>query len=65
VKGVSITGDNLARQIIADHLVEGDMRPGEEIALKMKNGLRTADIWQEGCQRVGTREMGDAVLKAL
>jgi hypothetical protein len=28
-------------------------------------GLRTADIWQEGCQRVGTREMGDAVLRAL
>jgi 3-isopropylmalate dehydrogenase len=31
----------------------------------LKNGLRTADIWQEGCQRVGTREMGDAVLRAL
>ena len=31
----------------------------------LKNGLRTGDIWQEGCQRVGTSEMGDAVLKAL
>jgi 3-isopropylmalate dehydrogenase len=31
----------------------------------LKNGLRTADIWQEGCQRVGTRDMGDAVLRAL
>jgi 3-isopropylmalate dehydrogenase len=31
----------------------------------LKNGLRTGDIWQEGCQRVGTREMGDAVLGAL
>ncbi|WP_341675186.1 3-isopropylmalate dehydrogenase [Niveibacterium sp. SC-1] len=28
-------------------------------------GLRTGDIWEEGCKRVGTREMGDAVLAAL
>ena len=28
-------------------------------------GLRTADIFEEGMQRVGTAEMGDAVLKAL
>jgi hypothetical protein len=27
-------GNNLARQLIADHLVEGEMRPREEIALK-------------------------------
>jgi 3-isopropylmalate dehydrogenase len=31
----------------------------------LRNGVRTGDIWQEGCQRVGTREMGDAVLGAL
>jgi 3-isopropylmalate dehydrogenase len=31
----------------------------------LKSGLRTADTWQEGSQRVGTRAMGDAVLKAL
>ena len=31
----------------------------------LRNGVRTGDIWQEGCQRVGTREMGDAVLRAL
>jgi 3-isopropylmalate dehydrogenase len=31
----------------------------------LKNGLRTGDIWQEGCKRVGTSEMGDAVLGAL
>jgi 3-isopropylmalate dehydrogenase len=31
----------------------------------LKSGLRTGDIWQPGCQRVGTREMGNAVLKAL
>ena len=28
-------------------------------------GLRTADIWSEGTQRVGTRAMGDAVLAAI
>jgi len=28
-------------------------------------GLRTADIWSEGDVRVGTREMGDAVVAAL
>ena len=31
----------------------------------LHKGVRTGDIWQEGCQRVGTREMGDAVLRAL
>jgi 3-isopropylmalate dehydrogenase len=28
-------------------------------------GLRTADIWSEGTQRVGTREMGEAVVAAI
>lgn len=28
-------------------------------------GLRTADIWSEGTRKVGTREMGDAVVAAL
>ena len=28
-------------------------------------GLRTADIWSEGTNKVGTREMGDAVVAAL
>ncbi|MFT3761482.1 MAG: 3-isopropylmalate dehydrogenase [Pseudoxanthomonas sp.] len=28
-------------------------------------GLRTADIWSEGARKVGTREMGEAVVKAL
>ena len=28
-------------------------------------GLRTGDIWSEGTQRIGTREMGDAVVAAL
>jgi aconitate hydratase len=32
-------GNNLARQLIADHLVDGQMRPGEEIALKIDQFL--------------------------
>jgi 3-isopropylmalate dehydrogenase len=31
----------------------------------LDQGLRTGDIWAEGCQKVGTREMGDAVVDAL
>lgn len=31
----------------------------------LEQGLRTADIHEEGTRRVGTTEMGDAVLKAL
>ena len=31
----------------------------------LKQGLRTADIYEAGTTKIGTREMGDAVLKAL
>ncbi len=31
----------------------------------LASGLRTADIWSQGMRRVGTREMGDAVVSAL
>jgi 3-isopropylmalate dehydrogenase len=31
----------------------------------LAQGLRTADIFSEGTTRVSTREMGDAVVKAL
>ncbi len=31
----------------------------------LRQGLRTGDIWQDGTQRVGTVEMGDAVVRAL
>ncbi|MGA4816554.1 3-isopropylmalate dehydrogenase [Pseudomonas aeruginosa] len=30
-----------------------------------RSGVRTGDIWSEGCRKVGTREMGDAVVAAL
>ena len=38
-----------------------------EVAVKqvLSLGLRTADIYSSGTTRVGTREMGDAVVKAL
>ena len=31
----------------------------------LKQGLRTADIYETGTTKIGTTEMGDAVLKAL
>jgi len=31
----------------------------------LEQGLRTGDIHSEGCRKVGTREMGDAVVAAL
>ena len=31
----------------------------------LASGLRTPDIWSEGTKKVGTREMGDAVVAAL
>ncbi|QJW85030.1 3-isopropylmalate dehydrogenase [Ramlibacter terrae] len=31
----------------------------------LASGLRTADIWAEGTTKVGTREMGDAVVAAI
>lgn len=31
----------------------------------LTSGARTVDIWSEGTRRVGTREMGDAVINAL
>lgn len=31
----------------------------------LEDGLRTADIWTDGCRRLSTEEMGDAVVAAL
>jgi 3-isopropylmalate dehydrogenase len=45
--------------------LEQATRIEKAIRAVLHNGVRTGDIWQEGCQRVGTREMGDAVLRAL
>jgi 3-isopropylmalate dehydrogenase len=35
------------------------------VAHVLASGLRTVDIWSEGTTKVGTREMGDAVVKAI
>jgi 3-isopropylmalate dehydrogenase len=37
----------------------------QAIAKVLDQGLRTADIAQDGCRTVGTREMGDAIVAAL
>jgi len=37
----------------------------QAVSRVLDQGLRTADIWTEGTRRVGTREMGDAVVGAL
>src|SRR5690554_589084 len=37
----------------------------QAVATVLEQGLRTADIYSEGTQLVGTSEMGDAVLNAL
>ena len=35
------------------------------VRMVLAKGYRTADIYEEGTRKVGTREMGDAVLAAL
>src|SRR5450830_652095 len=35
------------------------------VSLVLDQGLRTGDIWSKGCTKVGTQEMGDAVVAAL
>lgn len=37
----------------------------QAVSVVLDQGLRTGDIWSEGCQKVGTREVGDAVVAAL
>jgi len=37
----------------------------EAVQATIQAGIRTGDIWSEGCQRVGTREMGDAIVERL
>jgi 3-isopropylmalate dehydrogenase len=44
---------------------EAAARIEQAVQVVLKAGLRTADIWAAGTQKVGTREMGDAVVAAL
>jgi 3-isopropylmalate dehydrogenase len=44
---------------------EAALRVEAAVVSVLESGLRTADIWSEGTQRVGTRDMGSAVVAAL
>ena len=48
-------------------LKEGALAERVEVAVSrvLDRGLRTPDIWTEGCEKVGTVAMGDAVVAAL
>jgi len=46
------------------HAAEAD-RLEAAVRTVLRQGLRTADIYTDGCRKVGTREMGDAVVAAL
>ncbi len=44
---------------------EAALRIEAAVKAVLKSGLRTADIYSEGCTKVGTAQMGAAVVKAL
>ncbi len=44
---------------------EAASRIESAVAAVLASGLRTADIWSQGTTKVGTREMGDAVVAAI
>ena len=46
-------------------LPEAAARIEKAVAKVLRDGLRTPDIYSEGTRKVGTREMGDAVVAAL
>ncbi|MDH3318836.1 MAG: 3-isopropylmalate dehydrogenase [Betaproteobacteria bacterium] len=46
------------------HVAEADRIEGA-VRKVLRQGLRTADIYTDGCRKVGTQEMGDAVVAAL
>ena len=49
---------------VFDHVIHDD-RIEAAVKTVLTQGLRTADIYEEGTRKVGTIEMGDAVVKAL
>jgi len=49
---------SLDQAALADHIEHA-------VGRVLDRGLRTADIMAEGCQQVGTVEMGEAVLSEL
>jgi 3-isopropylmalate dehydrogenase len=47
------------------HQPDAAARIEQAVQSVLADGLRTADIWGEGTSKVSTREMGDAVVKAI
>ena len=47
------------------HQPDAAARIEQAVQAVLASGLRTADIWSEGCTKVGTRQMGDAVVAAM
>ena len=47
------------------NLEEPAQRIESAVKQVLAQGLRTPDIWSQGAVKIGTREMGDAVVKAL
>lgn len=47
------------------HLSDAADAIEKAVSLVLDQGLRTGDIWSQGCTKVGTQEMGDAVVAAL
>jgi 3-isopropylmalate dehydrogenase len=37
----------------------------QAVSKVLDQGLRTGDIWTEGTNKIGTKQMGDAVVQAL
>lgn len=37
----------------------------EAVRQVLKAGYRTADIWSEGCEKLGTNEMGDQICQMI
>ena len=35
------------------------------VKLVLKDGVRTPDIWSEGCTKVGTKEMGQEIIRRI
>ena len=37
----------------------------EAVRQVLKDGVRTPDIWSEGCTKVGTKEMGQEIIRRI
>ena len=65
--GAASRGDGARAVAVRPHLNQDAAAQRIEAAVQkvLTLGLRTGDIWSEGTTKVGTAQMGDAVVKAL